>query len=165
MLYKHDQRTSHINLASQSGLATFWPVCKLVQWYIVCHRTLISYISMNITGPACDAVCAPAAKLAGVWNIPMISYGCVSTVLSDKTKRPTFARTVAPSKKSAGLVSEIMTYFQWQRIMIVTGDGGWHKTATAIKVSNNQRGLFIWVPIEFSWLNTRLIVHYGVPGI
>lgn len=52
-----------------------------------------------IIGGACSIVCEPVGLLAAVWEIPMVSWGCSSHILSDKKEYPTFARTVGPYTK------------------------------------------------------------------
>ena len=41
----------------------------------------------------CSIVCQPVALLAAAWNIPIVSYLCSSSLLSDKEVYPTFTRT------------------------------------------------------------------------
>ena len=43
-----------------------------------------------IIGPLCSTACQPVALLAAAWNMPVISYGCSSTALSDTEQYPTF---------------------------------------------------------------------------
>ena len=47
----------------------------------------------GLVGFACSIVCQPVALLAAAWNIPMVSFLCSSSLLSDKEVYPTFTRT------------------------------------------------------------------------
>ena len=51
-------------------------------------KTLIDIWQNNqdldvIIGDACSTLCYPASLLASVWNVPIISFGCISESLSD----------------------------------------------------------------------------------
>ena len=72
-----------------------------------------------IIGDGCDIICEPAAILAASWNLPMISWGCESSKLSEKTLFPTFARTVGSFSKMADLFLSVFSYFQWENIGIL----------------------------------------------
>ena len=77
--------------------------------------------------------------LAHEWGLPMISYGCGSSVLSVKTKYSTFARTVAPFDTVAPFVVSLMRYFGWTRIGLITSyDHVWQMTANEIEVSSKR---------------------------
>lgn len=54
---------------------------------------LVSQQASAIIGPSCSDGCIPVALLATFTNKPMISFGCSSGDLSDKSVYPTFART------------------------------------------------------------------------
>ncbi|XP_072020667.1 atrial natriuretic peptide receptor 1-like [Amphiura filiformis] len=69
-------------------------------------------------GPACSVNCEPGGLMATKWNIPMVSFICTSTKLSDKTLYPTFARTAAPSYKTAPFFGQIMKEFKYDRAAI-----------------------------------------------
>ena len=72
-----------------------------------------------IIGDGCDIICEPAAILAASWNLPMISWGCESSKLSEKTLFPTFARTVGSFSKMADLFLSVFSYFGWKHIGIM----------------------------------------------
>ena len=89
-----------------------------------------------LEGPACDSICEPGAILAAEWGVPMISYSCASSVMSNKRMYPTFARTVAPYTDVAPFVAAIMSLYDWTRIGIITSsEHVWQITANAISVS------------------------------
>ena len=45
-------------------------------------------------GGGCNRVCEYISLLAGKWNLPVISWGCMSGHLSNRNTFPTFVRTV-----------------------------------------------------------------------
>ncbi|XP_078374364.1 atrial natriuretic peptide receptor 3-like [Oculina patagonica] len=72
-----------------------------------------------IIGDGCDIICEPAAILAASWNLPMISWGCESSKLSEKSIYQTFARTVGSFSKMGGLFMSVLGYFKWKSIGII----------------------------------------------
>ena len=85
-------------------------------------------------GPACSVICEPGGYLAQDWNIPMISFGSSSGIMSNKTLYPTFARTSSPLRFTAPLFVEILTHFRYSRVAIFTGfEPIWNRAATDIR--------------------------------
>lgn len=72
-----------------------------------------------IIGDGCDIICEPAAILAASWNLPMVSWGCESSKLSEKTIYPSFARTVGSFSKMGDLFLSVFQYFHWNSIGIL----------------------------------------------
>lgn len=72
-----------------------------------------------IIGDGCDIICEPAAILAASWNLPMVSWGCESSKLSEKSIFQTFARTVGSFSKMGDLFLSVFHYFKWKRIGIL----------------------------------------------
>ena len=50
----------------------------------------------GIIGAGCSVVCKPVSLMAATWNLPMVSYYCASSVLSNSNLYPTFSRTNQP---------------------------------------------------------------------
>ena len=73
-----------------------------------------------IIGDACSAICYQASLLAGIWNVPIISWGCSQQILSDKFAHPTFSRLVTPSSEKFRIVKELVMMFGWQRVGIIS---------------------------------------------
>ena len=69
-------------------------------------------------GPACSVNCEPGGLMAAKWNVPMVSFICTSTALSDKSLYPTFARTAAPSYKTAPFFGQMMKAYGYTRAAI-----------------------------------------------
>ena len=72
-----------------------------------------------IIGDGCDIICEPAAILAASWNLPMVSWGCESSKLSEKSMYQTFARTVGSFSKMGDLFLSVFRYFKWKSIGIL----------------------------------------------
>lgn len=87
----------------------------------------------SFIGPGCSHVCKPGGHLATARNIPMISWGCTSSVLSDKVLYPTFARTTAPNALSADFYVNILKYFNYNRVSIFySSEHVWTLTAISL---------------------------------
>ncbi|XP_035827246.1 guanylate cyclase 2D-like [Aplysia californica] len=71
-------------------------------------------------GPSCDNVCEAAGLLAGRWGIPMISFGCEESKLSDRKIYPTFLRTTSQFASMARFMENILLHYKWSRVMMVT---------------------------------------------
>ncbi|XP_077977730.1 atrial natriuretic peptide receptor 2-like [Glandiceps talaboti] len=103
-----------------------------------------------IIGPGCDIVCEPAALLASAWAIPMISWGCEVSTLSNKDEYPTFARTVGPYPKTGPMFVATMNYFNWKRIAILAStEHTWQLASHAIKLDLEDAGIHVVVFYQF----------------
>lgn len=97
-----------------------------------------------LIGGYCDVVCEPVGLLAGYWNIPILSYGCSSSKLSNKNDYPTLARTVGPYTKLGPMFIGLSRYFNWRRIAIIaSSENVWQLTAFELKVELEKDGVFI----------------------
>ena len=77
-----------------------------------------------IIGPACSDGCKLAAILAEHWNIPMVSYGCAASYLSQRKVYPNFARTVGVYGDSGRVIVKLMLNFNWKKLSIITPSSG-----------------------------------------
>ena len=71
-------------------------------------------------GPACSVVCTPVSLLAAAWNIPVVSYGCASSSLSDTDQYPTFSRTEGTWMGRAPAFNALVDVFGWKKIGIIS---------------------------------------------
>ena len=71
-------------------------------------------------GGGCSIVCMPVSLLAADWNIPVVSYGCASDLLSDKKMYPTFSRTVGLYLQIATILHDTTNVFDWDCTGIVS---------------------------------------------
>ena len=74
-----------------------------------------------IFGGVCSVICEPAGYLAAFWNIPIISFGCISNHLSNKSIYPTLARTSGPSNLVAPVYLKLMQTLHYKRVAIFSG--------------------------------------------
>ncbi|XP_050503369.1 guanylate cyclase 32E [Diabrotica virgifera virgifera] len=68
-----------------------------------------------------DDTCSSEALVAAAWNLPMISYRCSDTRVSDKGIFFTFARTLPPSSKVSKSVVALLRAFDWHTFVVVSG--------------------------------------------
>ncbi|KAK3705058.1 hypothetical protein QZH41_009322, partial [Actinostola sp. cb2023] len=86
-------------------------------------------------GGGCNHVCEYISLLAGKWNLPVVSWGCMSNHLSNRVTFPTFARTVGPYTKMEKLLKRLMENFQWKRVAIIAStDDIWQIAANMVKI-------------------------------
>ncbi|OCT72874.1 hypothetical protein XELAEV_18035854mg [Xenopus laevis] len=62
------------------------------------------------------------AKILGLYKFPQISYGSALAELSDKTKYPSFMRTIVSDKVQPYSFSRLMIHFNWTWIGILAAD-------------------------------------------
>ena len=74
-----------------------------------------------LIGGVCSVVCEPVGYLARNKNIPVISIGCYSNQLSDKSIHPTHARPVGPLKFVAPALVGLVKAFHFSRVAILSG--------------------------------------------
>lgn len=102
-----------------------------------------------LIGPACSDGCKSGSFLSDHLNIPMVSYGCAASFLSETKRFPNFARTVGVYSKSGQIFVALMKHHGWDRLAILTPTSGiWSsimngvrrdiETAEALQVSYFQ---------------------------
>ena len=97
-----------------------------------------------IFGSVCSVVCEPGGYLAREKNVPMISYGCFSDLLSDKSIFPTFARTTGPVTLFAPAYVQIMQSYGYTRVALFTGVEPFYSLlGKAIRESLVQAGILV----------------------
>lgn len=69
-----------------------------------------------------EDTCEVEATIAAALNLPMISYKCANSAVSNKGLFPTFARTHPPDVIVVRSVLALLNYYQWQKFGIV-----WYK--------------------------------------
>ena len=85
-------------------------------------------------GGGCSVVCEPVALLSATWNVPFVSFGCTSDILSIKYNYPTFTRTVDTFVSLAPMFRKLAEYYSWDLVGVVTTtENIMQLTANAIK--------------------------------
>ena len=86
-------------------------------------------------------VCQPISLLAAAWGIPVVSWGCASPLLSDKTTYPTFSRVSGPWTALGPMFDSIADIFNWTRVgIITTNEDVMRMLAEATKVEMEGKG-------------------------
>ncbi|XP_065672678.1 atrial natriuretic peptide receptor 1 isoform X2 [Hydra vulgaris] len=89
--------------------------------------TLFKNYSIDVfIGPPCSESCLSSGLLSSYEKIPMISFGCSSNLLSNKTNYPYFART-KPFARTSSLYTpktflQILKYFSWKHVCLIQSD-------------------------------------------
>ncbi|XP_055858985.1 guanylate cyclase 32E [Episyrphus balteatus] len=68
-----------------------------------------------------DEGCTGEALIASAWNIPMMSFKCADSAVSNKKIFRTFARTLAPASKVSKSVISLLHHFNWDKFAIIVG--------------------------------------------
>ncbi|XP_017785068.1 PREDICTED: guanylate cyclase 32E [Nicrophorus vespilloides] len=127
-----------------------------------------------------DDTCSSEALVAAAWNLPMISYKCSDTKVSDKRVFYTFARTLPPLSKISKSVVALLIAFKWQRFVVVSGQhpASGSEVPEAIKELSEAHGLVVtdtkhysdYIPrhidqmdliVEDTYKRTRIYVFVG----
>jgi hypothetical protein len=92
-------------------------------------------------GPCCSIVCEPGGNLARHWKKPMISFGCASLRLSDKSIYRTFARTYGSGHYDRANLY-LMQMFRYETIAIFTShDDLFSARAASIRALLTESGI------------------------
>ncbi|GFR81018.1 guanylate cyclase, partial [Elysia marginata] len=124
---------------------------------LILIKPKIILISSILNGPACDSVCETAGLLAGRWAVPMISYGCEDSKLSDRTLYPTFFRTTSKFTAMTGFLEDVLTYFNWEQVTLVTTDNRvWIETEEEIiREFPTRITTMTWNILSTDWSNIQ----------
>ncbi|VBB30422.1 unnamed protein product [Acanthocheilonema viteae] len=63
--------------------------------------------------------CRTEAAMAAAQNLPILSYKCKDEMMSDKSKYPTFARTVPTETEITAALIALFKYFKWRKFSII----------------------------------------------
>ncbi|XP_065051020.1 atrial natriuretic peptide receptor 1-like [Rhopilema esculentum] len=97
-----------------------------------------------LIGPACSHSCKSVGYLANHWNMPLISYACGSVELSNKKDFPLFARTVGVYANSGKIIVNLMKFYKWDRIALLTStDFLWTSIMTGVQADVTKANLKI----------------------
>ncbi|KAK3705209.1 hypothetical protein QZH41_014003, partial [Actinostola sp. cb2023] len=115
-------------------------------------------------GTGCGS-CQTTAELAGVFNIALMSQICTDTILSDKSKYPTFARTIPANDKLAVPVLQLLLHYNWTLTGLVVQDSeDWIERGDDIKNVLNSNGITVTImrktPSMLNYKNTSSRTHF-----
>ncbi|VDM94971.1 unnamed protein product [Thelazia callipaeda] len=63
--------------------------------------------------------CRTEATMAAAQNLPILSYKCKDETMSDKSKYPTFARTVPAGTEITAALIALLKHFKWYKFSII----------------------------------------------
>ncbi|XP_076458574.1 speract receptor-like [Babylonia areolata] len=63
--------------------------------------------------------CTHEGRIAAAFNVPMISYFCTETAVSDKALYPTFARTKPTDSQISKSVVSLLRMFHWSKVTFI----------------------------------------------
>ena len=95
-------------------------------------------------GGVCSLICEPLGYVAREKSMPMISFGCYSNLLSDKSLYPTHARTAGPFYLVAPMFVAVVKHFKYIRVAVFTGAQAFYSdTAKVIRKELIKTGIFV----------------------
>ena len=107
---------------------------------------LLEYQPEVVVGPGCSAACESTGFLTAGLNIPQISWGCASPLLSDTIAYPTFARTAGTYAQRGPCMISFMKHYTLKRIVLVS----------------SKQNLFSLSATDFAQLMRREDVHVAL---
>ncbi|KAJ6222298.1 hypothetical protein RDWZM_000843 [Blomia tropicalis] len=96
-----------------------------------------------------EDTCDVEATLAAALNLPMISYKCANTAVSDKVNFPTFARTHPPDEIVVQSVIALLQFFQWKKFAIVWQINKHEAVVSSLRKSAKMKNLTVTVEHAF----------------
>ncbi|XP_073348570.1 G-protein coupled receptor family C group 6 member A-like [Pagrus major] len=85
--------------------------------------------ALVVIGGYYSEISIAVARQLNLENIPQISYGSTSGLLSDKNRFPSFMRTVPEDDHQARAIIDILKNHQWTWVGVVTTDGDYGRYA------------------------------------
>ena len=99
--------------------------------------------------------CETEAKVAASLNLPMISYKCTDSRVSDKRNYPTFARTFPPDTQVIHSVLSLLDHFDWKKFSLVYESTSPYESV-ALSLSRAVKARNLTVNSEKSYANFYL---------
>ncbi|XP_032806079.2 extracellular calcium-sensing receptor-like isoform X2 [Petromyzon marinus] len=117
-----------------------------------------------VIGDAYSFLTIPAAYTLGLKHIPMISYSASAPSLSDKTRFPTFMRTIPSDTFQSKALAELVGHFGWTWIGILGSDDDYGRQGLGKFQSDaHEYGVCtdfqIWVPKKIAIKDINSIVN------
>ncbi|XP_068950512.1 extracellular calcium-sensing receptor-like [Petaurus breviceps papuanus] len=102
-----------------------------------------------ILGEDQSALSIPMATWLGLYRIPQVSYGSTVSVLSDKTRFPSFLRTLPPDEARARGMARLAAHLAWYAVGLVAQDDEYgQRGARALRLELEAAGLCVYVTAE-----------------
>ncbi|XP_062860449.1 extracellular calcium-sensing receptor-like [Trichomycterus rosablanca] len=91
-----------------------------------------------IIGDARSSASIVVADTLGVFEIPMISYFASCACLSDRTKYPTFLRTVPSDAFQAKAMARLLKLMGWSWVGVISGDDAYGRSGVQLLIQELQ---------------------------
>lgn len=112
-----------------------------------CDGKLISVI-----GAGRNEISVAVNKVLSVFEIPQVGYASTSGILSDKSRFPSFSRTVVPGSHRPKVMSKVMAHFGWKYIALLTSnDPHWRSLSIKFKNIAHSKGICIGIEETLSY--------------
>ncbi|XP_046897000.1 taste receptor type 1 member 1 [Hypomesus transpacificus] len=97
----------------------------------------VDYLSkvIGIIGPYKSADTITIAPLFMMHLIPMINYGAASSALSEKSKYPSFFRTVPSNHDNIQLIVSILQHYKWHWVAFITSQDAYSEDGLDLFIS------------------------------
>ncbi|KAL7879121.1 hypothetical protein AOLI_G00100950 [Acnodon oligacanthus] len=92
-----------------------------------------------IIGDARSSASIVVADTLGVFGIPMVSYFASCACLSDRTRYPTFLRTVPSDAFQAKAMARLLRQMDWSWVGVVYGDDAYGKSGVQLLIQELER--------------------------
>lgn len=101
---------------------------------------------LSVIGAGRNEISVAVNKVLSVFEIPQIGYASTSGILSDKSRFPSFSRTVVPGSHRPKVLSKVMTHFGWTYIALLTSsDPHWRSLSIKFKNIAHSKGICIGI--------------------
>uniref|UniRef100_A0A3B3H3C4 G-protein coupled receptor family C group 6 member A n=1 Tax=Oryzias latipes TaxID=8090 RepID=A0A3B3H3C4_ORYLA len=116
---------------------------------------------LAVIGGYYSEICVSVTRQLNLDNIPEISYGATSGLLSDKNKFPSFMRTVPEDDYQVQVIIQILKHYNWNWVGVLTTDGEYGRYAIErLQVHADKAGICLaFVCILPESLKAKRIMH------
>ncbi|XP_031566786.1 metabotropic glutamate receptor 3-like [Actinia tenebrosa] len=101
---------------------------------------------VSVIGAGRNEISVAVNKVLSVFEIPQIGYASTSGILSDKSRFPSFSRTVVPGSHRPKVMSKVVAHFGWTYVALVTSnDPHWRSLSIKFKNLAHSKGICIGI--------------------
>ncbi|XP_075462850.1 extracellular calcium-sensing receptor-like [Ascaphus truei] len=97
------------------------------------------FMPSAIVGDMPSKASVPVAQILGLYRYPQVSYGSVLPFLSDKIQFPSFLRTVFNDNNAVFAFAQLMMYFNWTWVGIITTDNDLGKLGSQLLIKEIEK--------------------------